>query len=117
MLVRIVGNLVSNALKYTKHGGVLVAARQRGQRVRIDIVDTGMGIHAEHQQRIFDEFYQIAAAGRSAERGMGLGLATVQRLTDLLGAEVRLTSVVGRGTWVQVYLPLFQTDSDPVQKA
>jgi signal transduction histidine kinase len=41
----------------------------------------------------------------------------VQRLTDLLGAEVRLTSVVGRGTWVQVYLPLFQTDSDPVQKA
>ena len=104
MLVRVVSNLVANALHHTRQGGVLVGARRRGERVRIDVVDTGVGIAPEHQQRIFDEFYQIAPGGR----GLGLGLATVQRLAGLLGAEVRLASAEGRGTWVRVELPLAQ---------
>lgn len=106
MLVRIVGNLVANSVRYTREGGVLVAARQRGDRVRIDVVDTGIGIPREHRQRIFEEFYQIVPADRHAGPGMGLGLATVQRLAALLGAEVDMVSRPGRGTWVRVELPL-----------
>jgi signal transduction histidine kinase len=113
MLVRIVGNLVANALQHTRAGGVLVAARQRGAHVRIDVVDTGSGIAPEHQQRIFEEFYQLAPAARGIGQGasLGLGLATVQRLTELLGAQLRLTSTAGRGTWVRVELPERQPDA------
>lgn len=116
MLSRIVGNLVANALRYTEHGGVLLAARQRGDQVRIDVVDTGVGIAPEHQQRIFEEFYQVDSrtpdAGAPAGRGMGLGLATVQRLAALLGARVMLTSRPGRGTWFRVEVPLVQATAD-----
>ena len=113
MLVRIISNLVANSLRHTHEGGVLVAARQRGDRARIDVVDTGIGIAPEHQQRIFEEFYQVVPADRSAGPGMGLGLATVQRLATLLGAEVLLTSLPGRGTWVRVLLPLMPARAEP----
>lgn len=106
MLSRIVGNLVSNAVRYTQTGGVLVAARRRGNAVRIDVVDTGLGIASDHQQRIFDEYYQINAGGNTEGRGLGLGLATVQRLAGLLDLKVTLKSVLGKGSWFRIEVPL-----------
>ena len=106
MLSRIVGNLVANAVRYTPHGGVLVAARRRGPRVRIDVIDTGIGIAPEHQQRIFDEFYQAPSSPDLAARGTGLGLATVQRLAGLLGLQIGLTSAPGRGARFHFEVPM-----------
>jgi CheY-like chemotaxis protein/anti-sigma regulatory factor (Ser/Thr protein kinase) len=105
MLSRILNNLVSNSLRHTLEGGVLIGARRRGKGVRIDVVDTGVGIAVQHQARVFEEFYQVEATGRQAprgQRGMGLGLATVQRLTELLNTRVELTSRPNKGTCVRV---------------
>jgi len=103
MLSRILNNLVSNALRHTVEGGVLVGARRRGRSIRIDVWDTGVGIGEEHQQRVFEEFYQIDPQRQhGALRGMGLGLATVQRLAALLSTHVQLTSVPHHGTCVRV---------------
>ena len=103
MLSRILNNLVSNSLRHTQEGGLLIGARRRGKGVRIDVWDTGIGIAQQHQQRVFEEFYQIDAqrSGRGA-RGMGLGLATVQRLARLLNTRVELSSVPRKGTVVRV---------------
>ncbi|MBU6483347.1 MAG: response regulator [Betaproteobacteria bacterium] len=107
LLERIVGNLVANAIRYTSHGGVLVGARRRGNRVAIDVVDTGVGIAAGDRERIFEEFYQVAdrSAAPSAGRGMGLGLAIVRRFADLLGHAVELDSVPGEGSRFRVLAP------------
>jgi len=106
MLSRILNNLVSNSLRHTIEGGVLIGARRRGRGVRIDVVDTGVGIAAHHQARVFEEFYQVEPAGRQAAsrgaRGMGLGLATVQRLAELLNTRVELSSKLHKGTCVRV---------------
>lgn len=107
MLTRILNNLVSNALRHTHHGGVLVGARRHREGVRIDVCDTGIGIPAQHQARVFEAFYRIDSPERPAahECGLGLGLATVQRLADLQEARVRLRSRPGRGTVMSVVLP------------
>lgn len=111
MLARILNNLVSNALRYTRCGGVLVGARRRMDgSVRVDVWDTGLGIHKEHQQHIFDEFYRIESGpemGRpeSTRRGLGLGLSTVQRLAVLLGTRATVRSEPGKGSVFSVTLP------------
>jgi signal transduction histidine kinase len=105
MLSRILNNLVSNSLRHTLEGGVLVGARRRGKGVRVEVVDTGVGIAPQHQARVFEEFYQVEPTGRNAprgQRGMGLGLATVQRLAELLNTRVELTSRPQKGTCVRV---------------
>jgi len=105
MLSRILNNLVSNSLRHTIEGGVLIGARRRGRGVRIDVVDTGVGIATHHQARVFEEFYQVEPTGRQAARGargMGLGLATVQRLAELLNTRVELSSKLHKGTCVRV---------------
>ncbi|MFS2168164.1 hybrid sensor histidine kinase/response regulator, partial [Variovorax sp. Varisp62] len=105
MLSRILNNLVSNSLRHTIEGGVLVGARRRGRGVRIDVIDTGVGIATHHQVRVFEEFYQVEPTGRQAARGargMGLGLATVQRLAELLNTRVELSSKLHKGTCVRV---------------
>lgn len=116
MLSRILSNLVSNSLRHTAEGGVLLGARRRGRQVWIEVWDTGIGIAPQHQDRVFEEFYQIETAcpeaspagvpppgaGSRASRGMGLGLATVQRLAALLNTRVELRSRPGRGTCVRV---------------
>ncbi|MFN7183439.1 MAG: hybrid sensor histidine kinase/response regulator [Thermomonas haemolytica] len=108
MLARILNNLISNALRYTDSGGVLVGVRhQTSGQVRIDVWDTGCGIAAEHQQRVFEEFYQVRTpAGRTGEgaRGLGLGLATVRRLVDLVGGRIALASRPGKGTRIALWL-------------
>ena len=105
MLSRILNNLVSNSLRHTLEGGVLIGARRRGKGVRIDVVDTGVGIAMQHQTRVFEEFYQVEPTGRQSARGargMGLGLATVQRLAELLNTRVELSSRLHKGTCVRV---------------
>jgi signal transduction histidine kinase len=94
LLQRIVGNLISNAVRYTPRGGVLVASR--GGR-RIEIWDTGVGIAPVHQREIFREFYKVPVHG-GTEEGFGLGLYIVARLTQILGHPLTLSSRPGRGT-------------------
>ena len=114
MVARILNNLVSNALRYTRCGGVLVGARRRlDGTVRVDVWDTGLGIAPEHLKHIFDEFYRVESgpeAGRpeSTRRGLGLGLSTVQRLAGLLGTRAVVRSQPGRGTMFSITLPEVQ---------
>jgi CheY-like chemotaxis protein len=91
-------NLVANALRYTERGGVVVGARRRGDRVAIEVWDSGAGIAAAEREHIFEEFYQIGNPERDRTRGLGLGLAIVRRLAGLLGHEVEVASRVGRGS-------------------
>ncbi|WP_275626804.1 NahK/ErcS family hybrid sensor histidine kinase/response regulator [Pseudomonas sp. 273] len=106
LLSRILRNFLSNACRYTGHGGVLLAARRRGASVRLEVWDTGRGIPADQLQAIFLEFNQLDA-GRAAERqGVGLGLAIVDRIAGLLGCAVQVRSVPGRGSLFALEVPL-----------
>lgn len=103
LLKRQVGNLLSNALRNTRQGGVLLAVRRRRGVWCIEIWDTGVGIAKEHQQAIFQEFYRIPLQG--TEEGFGLGLAIVSRLSQALGHPVGMASRPGRGSVFWVELP------------
>ncbi len=98
MFERILRNLLSNALRYTDHGGVLVACRRRGDTLWMEVRDSGIGIPPAEQARIFEEFYQVGNPERDRSKGIGLGLSIVRRLADLLGEEVALRSAPGRGS-------------------
>jgi signal transduction histidine kinase len=105
-VARILQNLVSNAIKYTKAGGrVLVGARLRGQRVRIDIIDTGIGFNKDQHALIFAEFSRLEHGARMAQ-GLGLGLSIVKRLVTALGLTLELESREGEGSRFSLYLPL-----------
>ncbi|MEW6312777.1 MAG: NahK/ErcS family hybrid sensor histidine kinase/response regulator [Pseudomonadota bacterium] len=106
LLERILLNLVSNAVHYTNHGGVLVGCRRRGDKLRIEVWDSGIGIADDQQQTIFQEFYQIANPERDRKKGLGLGLAIVERLVRLLRHQLRLRSVVGKGSVFSIEVPL-----------
>jgi signal transduction histidine kinase/CheY-like chemotaxis protein len=106
LLERVLTNLVSNALRYTHRGGVLVGARRRGARVRVQVWDTGAGIAEDQRALIFDEFYQIGNPGRDRRQGLGLGLAIVRRLTVLLDHPLSVRSIAGRGSCFEVTLPV-----------
>ncbi len=104
LLERVVRNLVANALRYTTRGGVVVGCRRRNGRVGIEVRDSGPGIPPEEQPRIFMEFYQIGNPGRDRTQGLGLGLAIVRRLCDLLGHEIEVVSAPGRGSAFRVWM-------------
>jgi two-component system, sensor histidine kinase len=116
LLERVLRNLVGNALRYTVDGGVLVGARRSAHSVRLQVWDTGVGIAAEDQGRIFEEFVQLqarpaetgagVAANASANKGLGLGLAIVQRLCGVMGVPLTLRSQRGRGTCFEIRLPV-----------
>ncbi len=99
-LRRIVQNLLTNAIRYTNHGKVLLGARQRGDRIVIEVHDTGIGIHPSEQERVFDEFHR--ANPDDSTRGVGLGLSIVKRACDMLGHQVTLRSAPRLGTCVSV---------------
>lgn len=103
MLQRILGNLISNAVKYTQRGGVLVASRCTREGLRIEIWDTGVGIAPAHQREIFREFYKVPGHA-GTEDGFGLGLYIVARLTRILGHPLSLSSRPGRGTVFRLLL-------------
>ncbi|WP_051340827.1 response regulator [Azospirillum halopraeferens] len=106
LLERILRNLVHNAVRYTERGSVRLTAALRDGRVRIAVEDTGVGIPEESLDEIFQEFQQLGNPGRDRENGLGLGLAIVRRLADLLGLPVSVTSAVGRGSVFAVEVPL-----------
>jgi PAS domain S-box-containing protein len=105
-LSRIVGNLVGNAIKFTDHGEVRVEA-ERGANgsVEIRVKDTGVGIPAEHQRHIFDEFFQLRNPERDRTKGSGLGLAICRRLVDAMDARIEVHSTPGHGSMFIVTLP------------
>jgi signal transduction histidine kinase/CheY-like chemotaxis protein len=102
---RIVRNIVVNAVTHTDRGRILVGCRRRGALLQIQVWDTGRGIAAEEQERIFQEFYQIGNPERDRIRGVGLGLAIVRRLTTLLDHGLVLQSRLGKGTCFTVEVP------------
>jgi Na+/proline symporter/signal transduction histidine kinase len=106
LLRRILQNFLSNAIRYTRHGGVLLAARRRGEVLQLGVWDTGPGIAAEHQKQIFEEFHRLQAAHKSNEQGLGLGLAIVERAARTLGHPLRLRSRVGHGSQFCIEVPL-----------
>lgn len=99
-------NLVSNAIKFTSRGGILISARPRGGRVLVQVWDTGIGISQAHLPLIFDEFYQVANQQRNREAGLGLGLSICQRAMSLLGSEITCLSRPGHGSAFEFSLPL-----------
>ncbi len=105
MLRRILQNLLANALRYTAHGGVLIGARKRGDRVLVQVCDTGPGIPEAKREAIFQEFKR-AHSDIPGETGFGLGLAIVRRFAQALDHPVRLASNLGRGSTFSVRLPL-----------
>lgn len=109
LLERILRNLVSNAIRYTEDGGVLVSCRKRGDRLLVQVWDSGIGVSEAALPRIFDEFYQVHTS-RPLEahhrKGLGLGLAIVKRLADLLQAPLQVRSRVDRGTVFSLELPM-----------
>ena len=106
MLQRILANLVSNALRYTVNGRVLVGARRRGDSIRVEVYDNGPGIPSHALEDIFLEFHQLGNPERDRRKGLGLGLAIVKRLADLLGHRIEVRSTVGRGSRFSLTLPL-----------
>jgi two-component system, chemotaxis family, CheB/CheR fusion protein len=99
-------NLISNAIKYTPKGCILVGCRRRKGLLSIEIWDTGIGIAEEDQQAIFSEYHQVGNAARERSRGMGLGLSIVQRLGELLGHRVRVRSRPGKGSVFAIEVPI-----------
>ncbi len=102
----ILRNLVSNAIRYTERGGVLVGCRARGDQLLIEVWDTGIGIEPTQHQAIFREFHQLGNAERDRRKGLGLGLAIAQGLARALGQQLALVSKPGRGTVFRLSLPL-----------
>ncbi len=105
LLRRLLQNLVSNAVKYTSKGRVLVGCRRRHGKLRIDVYDTGLGIPASKNRAIFQEFHRLDE-GAKAARGLGLGLSIVERIARVLDHEIAVTSAVGHGSHFSVEVPL-----------
>ena len=109
LVERILRNLVSNAIRYTNDGSVLVSCRRQGDRVLLQVWDTGIGIREAERARIFEEFYQVPNTGAVSpeqRKGLGLGLAIVKRLADLMHAPLSMRSQAGRGTVFTLELPV-----------
>jgi signal transduction histidine kinase len=105
MLRRILQNLLANAVNYTNRGTILLAARLRGNRVHVQVWDTGPGIADAEQARIFEEFQRGASSDQGQGGGFGLGLSIVKRMVEALGARIELASRIGHGTRFSVIMP------------
>ena len=117
LLERILLNLVSNAVRYTLRGGIIVGCRRRGEMLRIEVWDSGPGIPEDQKQNIFGEFFQLTAPERNRYSGLGLGLAIVDGLCLLLNHQIDLASTVGRGSRFAILVPMADecvTSTEPV---
>ena len=114
LLRRIVGNLISNACRYTERGGILVAVRRRGGKHRIEVWDTGKGIALDQQQVIFEEFRQLDNPERNRAKGYGLGLSIVGKTAELLDHRLFLRSVAGRGSVFALEVPQAEAPAPPL---
>jgi PAS domain S-box-containing protein len=122
LLERALRNLIENALRNTPRGGVLIGVRRKtdkisGDKVRIDVVDTGVGIPEAKRDEIFDEFIQLNNPSRDLAHGLGLGLAIVARLAALMGAKIEVASRLGRGSRFSLSLPLVPAESQNFDEA
>jgi len=108
---RILRLLVSNAVRYTGRGKILIGCRLQGERLRVAVYDTGLGIALDKQQAIFEEHFQLNNYERNRAKGLGLGLTIVQRLTKLLETSVTLDSRPGIGSWFAFDLPRITLDT------
>jgi CheY-like chemotaxis protein len=106
LLERIMFNLVSNAIRYTQQGAVVVRASRGKAHSYLEVRDTGPGIPQDKQQAVFEEFYRMPSRSRGHRGGMGLGLTIVERLCRLLGHSIELQSGLGEGTCFRVGVPL-----------
>ena len=106
LLEQIVFNLITNALRYTRSGGVVVGCRKRGDQLRVEVWDSGIGIAADQHDKIFGEFYRLGEPDRDRRAGLGLGLAIVDRLCRLLDHPIEVRSTVGKGSVFAVTVPL-----------
>jgi len=104
LLERLLANLITNALRYTERGSVLVCARRRRKGWRLEVRDSGSGIAPEHQQAVFEEFFQVGNTEREQGKGLGLGLAIVDRLAKALGVNIGLKSQLGSGSVFALHL-------------
>jgi signal transduction histidine kinase len=118
LLHRIMLNVASNAVRYTRRGGVLIDCRRRGNRALLEVWDTGIGIPPEAQSEVFKEFVQLDNPERDRSKGLGLGLAIVERTAQLLGHPINLNSIPGKGTRLRIEVPIAEpvpvvTPSEP----
>lgn len=103
----IIDNLISNAIRYTPpEGRVLVSCKTNGDRVTIEVSDTGIGIAPEQQERVFERFYRVDKARSREKGGTGLGLSIVKHLVQSFGGKMKLKSTIGRGSTFSVSVPL-----------
>jgi len=114
LLGRIVLNVISNALRYTTQGRILIGCRRRGENVEVIVADTGIGIDPIHLPNIFQEFYRAAPKRRGMSTGLGLGLAIVRRLARLLDHRITVESAPGRGTVVRMLVPRAEPQEQPI---
>ena len=112
LLEQILRNLLSNALKYTIRGKVLFGCRRRGDMLRIEVWDTGIGIPEHQLQAVFEEFYQLDNPARDRRLGIGLGLSILQRLANLLDHPIDVRSRAGVGSMFAVSVPIGQLSPD-----
>ena len=117
LLERILGDLLSNAVRYTTRGGILIGCRRHRGRLWVEVHDTGIGIPDDKIGEIFEEFRQIGNEERNPENGRGLGLAIVRRIAGLLGVEIRVRSRLGRGSVFAVELPSQSDRPSPLSSA
>jgi len=113
LLRRVLQNFISNALRYTERGGVLLGARRRDGHLSLQVWDTGPGIPADQTETIFREFHRLETSRRGRERGLGLGLAIVDRIARMLDHPIRLRSEPGRGTMFALTVPLVTGPAQP----
>ncbi|MEO8313955.1 MAG: ATP-binding protein [Pseudomonadota bacterium] len=116
LLEQLLRNLLSNAIKYTERGEVRLLTVEDPESLRIEVRDTGIGIAPERLRNIFDDFYQVVDAARTRQ-GYGLGLGIVQRLANLLGARVDVTSTVGEGSVFTVTVPRAVVKDQPTRES
>ena len=105
LLETVLRNLISNAIRYTPQGRILVGCRRSHEGLRISVYDTGIGIEREHLEAIFSAYYQVPAGRRARSRGIGLGLSIVERITALLSLRRLVRSIPGRGSTFAVQVP------------
>lgn len=114
LTMRLLGNLIDNALKFAQGGCVLVCARRRSKGILIQVRDNGPGIPATDQPAVFQEFYQVRNENRNPDAGLGLGLAIVQRIARSLGARVTLRTTEGKGAVFSILLPTGNPSPQPL---
>lgn len=105
LLERLLRNLLENALRYTPSGRILLGCRRDAASVRLEVIDTGIGIAREHHEAVFEEFHQVGNTARDRSQGLGLGLAIVRRLAGLLGGSIHLRSELHKGARFTLVLP------------